>query len=113
MSELEKLWNDKMDIYRSEPVTDPDNGSTKNQYMLKHTDVKCHYSKTSLAQIGTDGVPTIANKYTLFCNIDVDIKEGDRVIVTQKNLREIALSVGEGFPYFEHWEFSVTRRGTI
>lgn len=110
MNPLERLWRDRMDIYRWIDVVE--GGITKSKEELIHEGVKCQYSKGSLADTGPDGIPTIVNSYTLFCNLDADIQEGDKVIVTQRNGRQVTLSVGEGFPYSNHMEFSVKRSGT-
>lgn len=107
MSALQRLWQDRMEIYRW--VTEKINGITKSKEVLLYSNIKCHYSKGSLADIGTNGVPTLINSYTLFCGLETDLKEGDKVIVTQRNGRRITLSVGEGFPYSQHQEFSVKR----
>lgn len=111
MNHLQRLWKDRMDIYRF--VKTVVNGVTKSKEELLYTDVKCQYSKGSLNDAGTEeGIPSLANSYKLFCGLDTDIKEGDRVIVTQRNGRKINLSIGEGFPYTRHQEFSVKRDET-
>lgn len=109
MSPLKRLWKDKMDIYRRESIT-VDN-ITKSKKVLKDTEKKCHYSKRSLSNTG-ESVPTLNNSYSLFCGIDIDIREGDEVIVTQRNGRQVTLSVGEIFPYSRHQEAVVKRRDT-
>ena len=106
ISPLSRLWLDKMDIYRYGEVVI--NGFTKSEEILIQTDVKCKYSKGSLTDTGED-VPSIINTYVLFSSLDTDIKEGDKVIVTQRNGRKISLSVGEVFPYSSHQEFRVKR----
>lgn len=110
MSVLQRLWKDRMDIYRHEEYEE--DGVTKYKEVLKYTGVKCHYSKGTLTDTGEDGVPTLINSYTLFCGLDTDLQEGDRVVVTQQNGRQVSLSVGEGFPYSTHQEFSVKRSDT-
>lgn len=107
MSPLERLWKDKMDIYRWVEVIV--NGVTKSKEMLLHSNIKCQYSKGSLTDTGTEGVPTLINSYSLFCSLKTDLTEGDKVIVTQRNGRQVTLAVGEGFPYTTHQEFSVKR----
>lgn len=107
MNPLERLWHDKMMIYRW--VEREVGGFTKNEEIEIAVDVKCKYSKGSLNDTGTEGVPTLVNSYTLFCGLDVDIQEGDKIIITQRNGKQIELSVGEGFPYSNHQEFSVKR----
>lgn len=110
MSALERLWKDRMDIYRWVEVVEE--GITRQKEVLLYQNVKCHYSKGPLVDTGTDGVPTINNSYTLFCSLDTDLKEGDKVVVTQRNGRQVTLMVGEGFPYSRHQEFSVKREDT-
>ena len=101
------LWHDKMNIYR---LTDNEvNGVTKSTETLIASDVSCHYSKGKLTTVGDDGAPTLVNTYTLFCSIGTDIKEGDKVIVTQRSGKKVTLTVGEGFPYSMNQEFSVKR----
>lgn len=109
-SPLERLWKDRMDIYRWIDVVV--NGVTKSIEKSIDSDVKCQYSKGSLTDTGTEGVPTIINSYTLFCSLETDLIEGDKVIVTQRNGKKVTLSVGEGFPYSNHMEFSVKRDDT-
>jgi len=110
MSVLERLWKDRMDIYRwTEKV---EGGITKQEKVLKYENVKCHYSKGQLVDTGDDGVPTLITSHTLFCGPDVDLQEGDEVVVTQRNGKQVTLTVGEGFPYSSHQEFSVKREDT-
>lgn len=109
-SPLERLWKDKMDIYRWIDVVV--NGVTKSREENISSNVKCQYSKGSLTDTGTEGVPTIISSYTLFCSLETDLIEGDKVIVTQRSGRQVTLSVGEGFPYSTHQEFSVRRNDT-
>lgn len=110
MTALQRLWKDRMDIYRYEEYEE--NGVTKSGEVPKDTNVRCHYSKGSLTDTGTEGVPTLINSYTLFCALETDLREGDKVIVTQRNGRQVTLKVGEGFPYSDHQEFSVKRDDT-
>jgi len=109
MSVLQRLWKDRMDIYRWVEVVE--GGFTKQKKVLKYENVKCHYSKGRLVDTG-DGVPTLVTSHTLFCGPDVDLREGDEVVVTQRNGKQVTLTVGEGFPYSTHQEFSVKRVDT-
>jgi hypothetical protein len=99
---LETLWHDTMDIYRyNDDDSLPDTPT--------HAGVKCHYSMKTVAAVGTDAAPELVNQNKLFCAPDVDIRPGDYVEVTQRNGTKVNLTVGEGFPYTCHQEFSVTR----
>ncbi|HBB30201.1 MAG TPA: hypothetical protein DC000_13345 [Clostridiales bacterium] len=108
-SPLERLWKDRMDIYRWEEVVV--NKVTKSKEELQHSNVKCHYSQGSLTDTGEE-VPTLKNSHMLFCSADTDILEGDKVIVTQRNGKKVTLTVGEGFAYFSNMQFSVKRDDT-
>lgn len=106
---LERLWKDRMNIYRwKESIV---NKVTKSKEELLHSNVKCHYSAGSLTDIDGE-VPTLKNSHMLFCSIDTDILEGDKVIVTQRNGKKVTLTVGEGFAYFSSMQFSVKRDDT-
>ena len=110
MSVLQRLWKDRMDIYRWVEVVE--GGFTKQKKEKIHENIKCHYSKGQLVDTGEDGVPTLITSHTLFCGPDVDLQEGDEVVVTQRNGKQVTLTVGEGFPYSSHQEFSVKRVDT-
>ena len=107
MNALQKLWKDHMDIYRWVEVVE--GGFTKQKKELLYEGVKCHYSKGRLVDLGDDSVPTLVTSHTLFCGPYVDLREGDEVVVTQRNGKKVTLTVGEGFPYSTHPEFSVKR----
>ena len=109
MSVLQRLWKDRMDIYRWVEVVE--GGFTKQKKELLYEGVKCHYSKARLVNTG-DGVPTLVNSHALFCSLDTDLQEGDEVVVTQRNGKQVTLTVGEGFPYSSHQEYSVKREDT-
>ena len=106
MNPLARLWKDEMCIYRY--VDEVINGITKSKEKLISENVKCKYSKGNLSDIGEE-VPSLENSYTIFCGLDVDIMEGDKIIVKQRNGKTITLKVGEGFPYSKHQEFKVKR----
>ena len=110
MSAFKRLWKDRMDIYRWVEVVE--NGVTKSKEQKIDSDVICHYSTGSLSDVGKDGVPSLINSHTLFCSLDTDLKEGDKVVVTQRNGKQVTLIVGEGFAYSTHQEFSVKREDT-
>ena len=107
MNPLARLWKDKMTVYRFQEITKGD--ITHEGEVVACEDVPCKYSKNSLTE-ASQGAPQVVNQHTLFCATDVDIKEGDKVVVTQCNGNTIELAIGEGFPYTNHIEFSVKRK---
>lgn len=110
MSALKKLWKDKMDIYRYVEITV--SNVTKSKEDKIHSNEPCHYSKKSLGNSGEEGIPILESTHTLFCGLDTDIIEGDRVIITKPNGKVFTFKVGEGFPYTTHMEFSLKRDDT-
>ena len=110
MNPLSRLWKDKMDVYRWQSIVV--NGVTKSKKTLTHESVPCHYSRGTLTDTAEDGAPELKNSHKLFCALDTDLQEGDAVVVTQRNGKKVALSVGEGFAYTHQQEFSVKRDET-
>ena len=106
-SPYERLWKDRMDIYRYEKIKV--NNITKSGEKPIDNDVKCHYSAGSLTDTGSE-VPTLISSHKLFCGIG-KVQEGDKVIVTQRNGNKVTLIVGEGFPYSGGMQYSVKRDG--
>lgn len=106
MNPLARLWYDRMTIYRyTDKVV---KGVTKSSEDLIAENVSCKYSKSKLSNTG-EVVPSLENSYTIFCGLDVDVMEGDKIIVTQRNGKMTTLRVGEVFPYTRHQEFKVKR----
>lgn len=108
-SPVERLWKDKMDVYGW--IEYIENGVTKSKEGIVNPNIKCHYSGGSLTDTGSDGIPTLINSHKLFCGIGTT-KEGDKIIVTQRDGSIVNLIVGEGFPYSSGMQFSVKRDDT-
>ncbi|PHV72181.1 hypothetical protein CS063_01520 [Sporanaerobium hydrogeniformans] len=107
MNPLARLWKDKMTVYRFQEITEGDITHEKDGMVCDN--IPCKYSKSSLTE-ASEGAPQLVNRHILFCARDTDIKEGDKVVVTQRNGNTVELAVGEGFPYTSHIEFSVERK---
>ena len=105
MSVYERLWKDRMNIYRHVDVVV--NNVTKSDDQLIESDIKCHYSAGSLADTASE-VPSLVSSHKLFCGVD-KVKAGDTVIVTQRDGNKVTLTVGEGFPYSGGAQHSVKR----
>lgn len=105
MSIFERLWKDRMDIYRHSEVIV--NNVTKSEEQLIESNIKCHYSAGSLANTESE-VPSLVSSHKLFCNNN-KIMAGDTVIVTQRDGNKVNLKVGEGFPYSGGAQHTVKR----
>jgi len=108
---LERLWKDKMDIYRWKE-TEVEGVSTNTEQLITPSGIKCHYSKGSLAETGDDGIPTLVSSHMLFCSLTANVLEGDKIIVTQRNGKQVTLTAGEGFPYSGGMQYRVKRSDT-
>lgn len=106
-SPLERLWKDTCSVYRYESIKV--GYVTREEEVLKADNVKCHYSRTKLADLGNSDVPRLINTYSLFCALETDIKEGDKVVITRKDGGQVTCKVGEGFPMTHHKQFNLTR----
>lgn len=110
MSLFSTMHSDKMDVIRHTEITV--NGFTRSQETKVYEAVPCRLSRKSLVSTGSDFVPNISNAYTLFCAPDVDLKEGDKVVITKAG-RLYSLKVGEIFNYRNTLQALVTRNETV
>ena len=83
-------------------------GYDKQELYTVEEGVPCRYSTSGQISTGTPN-PSIVNSHTLFCGLDVDIQEGDRVTVQLRTGKILELSVGECHPYTYQWQCEVKR----
>ena len=96
-----------MAIYRYQDVTA--DGYTDKAEKLIAEDVRCRYSLSGQSLTGSPAPDLNANNQ-LFCGLDTDVKEGDRVEVILRNGQKISLQVGEVHPYSFQYQCRVERR---
>ncbi|HBL05687.1 MAG TPA: hypothetical protein DDZ33_01850, partial [Clostridium sp.] len=82
---LGKLHKDKMTILRHEEVKV--NGITKYKEVEKYVDVPCRLSKEKLSGIGNENAPILTIAHKVFTGPNVDVLEGDKLVITQKSGR--------------------------
>ena len=81
------LYFDSMDIYRKEKVKDPNTGVTTMQEVLKYSNLQCALDKGSeVTTAGETGTAYISAAYKLFCRPTVDIKVGDKLVITYNGI---------------------------
>ncbi|HAY3897744.1 TPA: hypothetical protein JRS25_003687 [Escherichia coli] len=107
---LGKLHKDKMTILRYEEVKV--NGITKYQEVEKYIDAPCRLSKEKLSGIGNENAPVLTIAHKVFTGPNVDVLEGDKLIITQKCGRTYTFKAGETFPYSSHIEIDVQKEET-
>ena len=107
------LYFDSMDINRKEKVKDPNTGVTTMQEVLKYSNLQCSLDKGSeVTTAGETGTAYISAAYKLFCRPTVDIKVGDKLVITY-NGRTEEFEAGDPYPYKSHQEIPVTKKERV
>lgn len=83
-------------------------GYARNELYTVAEGIPCRYSSSGQVPTGSPN-PSIQNSHKLFCGLDVDVREGDRIIVTLRTGKSIELSLGECHPYTYQWQCEVKR----
>ena len=104
---------DQVDIYRTEDTRKTGSFITKQQEVIKASHVQCHYSQRNKKIPTEDGAARTVSEHSLFCPLRTDIKEGDRLVITQRNGSVINATAGEIFPYTGKLQISVKRDDVI
>ena len=107
------LYFDSMDIYRKEKVKDPNTGVTTMQEVLKYSGIQCALDKKDEVQTaGETGTAYISAAYKLFCRPTVDIKVGDKLVITYNGITG-EFEAGEPYPYKSHIETPVIKKERV
>lgn len=103
----EVMYDSVMDVYRYQDKKD-DAGFDASGESLVASSVKCRYSISSQGAAGSP-VPSLQASNQLFCGLETDIREGDKVVVTLRNGHKVKLRVGEAHPYSFQYQCRVER----
>ena len=103
---LASLYFDTMDIYRKIKVVNK-YGITELQEKRIASKVRCSLDKADNV-IAKGEIANIVATYKLFCRPTVDIKVGDKLIITYNGVTAI-FEAGEPYPYQSHLEIPVTK----
>jgi len=105
---LSILWNHTLEVYRFEEEVI--NHITKSKEMLIASNIPCKFSVGSLSVTdNVSGQPKMINTYTVFCDISVDIRSGDILVISLNNTDKIRVTAGESFSFTAHREVKVER----
>jgi len=100
------MYDARMDIYRWEDTEV--NEITKHVKKVVATDRPCRYSSSGQVPAGVPDA-SIQNSYRLFCGLDEDVKEGDRLIITLRTGKVVDVDLGECHPYSYQWQCEIKR----
>lgn len=109
---IEKLYEDTCTIRRMMDVTKP-SGETKQEEKDVYSDKACKLSQKALASNNqTESTNNIAYETKLFIAPELEILQGDTIVVTNHIGRTQSYAAGEPFPpYPTHQEISLQREG--
>jgi hypothetical protein len=119
---LSLLWNDKMSVFGTHEETHRGQSVTVYDNDAKITDAQCQISFGTSnfdAPIDNDSLKeNILNDATIFCDISLDIKAGDKIIVSRYKNGEtfeeysgIVMLSGFSNKRFSHQEIKIELKG--
>lgn len=100
------MYDAKMDVYRRKEVIE--GNFTKHKLVLIASSCKCRYSSSGQASKGEPN-PSITNSHKLFCGLEEDVREGDRLIITLRTGKKVEVDLGECHPYTYQWQCEIKR----
>lgn len=103
------MYDAKMTVKRWREIEK--DGYTRNELYTVAEGVPCRYSSSGQAQTGAPD-PSIQNSHKLFCGLEEDIQEGDRIVITMRTGKAVEVSLGECHPYTYQWQCEVRRDET-
>jgi hypothetical protein len=107
--QLETTYEDVVTVMRYGEVELPESGETVPDEHPVHANVPCRISQKALGTNGqTESVNTIAYETKMFISPDVELKQGDKCVVTRGALIH-EYTAGEPFLYPTHQEISLQR----
>lgn len=107
----EVMYDSTMDVYRYQDAKDEAGFDTSAKVCVA-SGIKCRYS-VSGQNNASSLVPSVQSSNQLFCGLEVDIREGDKVVVTLQTGHQITLRVGEIHPYSFQYQCRVERDETL
>lgn len=106
LNPYEVMYDARMTVQRWREVEK--GGYIRNELFTVGENIPCRYSSSGQAAVGTPN-PSIQNSHTLFCGLEVDVQEGDRITVTMRTGKTVDLTLGECHPYTYQWQCEVKR----
>ena len=100
------MYDAKMNVKRWREVEK--DGYTRNELFTIAEGIPCRYSSSGQVNLGSPN-PSIKNSHKLFCGLDVDVQEGDQIVVTLRAGKIVELTLGECHPYSYQWQCEVKR----
>lgn len=106
----EAMYDARMDVYRWQDAEA--DGITRQVKVTIATDRPCRYSSSGQTSTGAPN-PSIINSHKLFCGLDEDVREGDRLLVILRTGKTVEVDLGECHPYTYQWQCEIKRDDNV
>lgn len=103
---VEFMYDKQATIKRYEPIVKP-NGADGQDWVIKHMDIPCRISSTTLNNTNQGDVNVIQYDVKMFLSSDYEVLAGDLIIVDGVEYD----SAKEPFVYVSHQEVFLIRKG--
>lgn len=100
------MYDARMTVKRWQEVER--DGYTRQELITVAAGIPCRYSSSGQVSIGVPD-PSIQNSHKLFCGLDADVREGDRIEVALRTGKVVEVVLGECHPYTYQWQCEVKR----
>lgn len=107
---IESTYDDTCAIYRRVNTVNPDTKITSQTEQLIVSEVRCALSKKTNT-LNNEKTSSIRNVMTLFTAPEVDIKAGDKIVVTCLSGQIKTCIAADPFIYQSHMEVELTQEG--
>lgn len=109
---LASTYFDSMDVVRSVDITSERHHLIDMRDKVIARDVPCELDKESEAFLNNSDVVGVVASYTIFCRPNVDVKEGDKLIVNHLD-RIYDCVAGVPFNFRSHLEIPVSLKERV
>lgn len=107
---IEKMYTDRVSVYRHESIKDPITKETKLVPVTIYEDRPCRISQTGLGRNDqSEAQNDIEYESKLFIAPELELQQGDMLEVTRQTVTR-KYTTGEPFTYSTHQEISLQRK---
>ena len=100
------MYDARMSLYRYELKQNGNLAASKKKLMRENIPCRLSISSQTVLQAP---MAAVRNNQKIFCGLDIDIREGDRVVVTLRTGKQLELVIGECHPYTYQWQCEARR----
>ena len=111
---LEATYFDRFSLFRKEKIKNPTNGVTETVEVEIYSNEKCALSQNRRTDLlSVEGVGSVSESFTFFCNPSFKLNLGDRLVITSLNGENTFKIASMPFKYHSHQELFVSQKDRI